>query len=628
MDLGQTVSGVVEPTSAVARAADGRIAVPVPAIARVVPDDGSAAPALSREARRIRDGLGIPMTALPGVEREERAYLYEHSKALNRLIVGEASTTGVWGFLREHLPLPLFDELRARFRPAFSPLWDRSELAALEEKDLRGLEAEWRARMAAHPRWAETAEAIREEPDYAELWRDVLGGDFDLRGRGAEYTAGMESFQASRWLGARTLLRLLGARDSGRGIYLDVLGGDGYVWRLLEAEKGVAEVRLVIVEDERFFPGEGLELPDPARELMRALSAVDERVAVLLVGAGERGRRTFRARLLLARGGELVVSGPFSTPGEGLQHLVAAREAVWLSANGSAAALVESAAEAVAASRERDGGSVVVTNDISPHMFYRAGIWGLPTREDATRLSRTFLPDSVDGVLFAYGTHHIPDMFRAVREAYAVVKPEGTVLIHDFFDEGPAGQWFHRVVDRHSKTGHDIPHIGPIQMAVVLFRAGFRGVTLHETQDPFFFACEGPGERAPDLALSYLLGMYGMAESFAGRLDEFEEVVRSTFTYPEVGEVPVFTEEFVYVPRRAVVARARKPAASGAELTEEDRVLVRGVSALFRMSPDEVMERAGAPEGVREYWFGEDGSRWNVPPEQQREWLEWAEAVP
>lgn len=455
----------------------------------------SAAPLpLSREARRIRDGLGVPITAVPGVERHERAYLREHSAALNRVIAEGAAET------------------------AFAPLWTADELEALEGRDLPGLEAEWKARMAAHPRWAAATRAIRDRGDHAATWRDILGGDFDLRGRGAEYTRGMARFQASRWVGARTLLDLLGASDAGAGTILDVLGGDGYVWRLLEAER-------------------------------------------------------------------------------------------------------------VAGGRGGDGGALVLTNDISPHMFYRAGLWGLPTREDAAHLSRTFLPDSLDGVLFAYGTHHVPDMFDATREALAVMKPGAAVLVHDFFDEGPAGQWFHQVVDRHSKTGHDIPHIGPLQMAVALFAAGFRDVELFETQDPFLFTSGGGAAQARELALGYLLGMYGMEESFRGRMDHFEEVVKTVLTYPEVGETPVFTDDFVYVPRRAVVARARKPPDGAPGCSEGDRATIRAVAAALRQAPDEVMRRAGAPEEVRPYWFGADGSRWGVSLERQREWLAWAETV-
>ncbi|HEU0077728.1 MAG TPA: hypothetical protein VFQ76_08790, partial [Longimicrobiaceae bacterium] len=182
---------------------------------------GAAMPLpLSREAKRIRDGLGLPMTALPGVEREERAYLHDHSEALNRVIVGEASEAGVWRLLREHLPGAAFAALRERARVSFSPLWSADELEMLEDMGLRDLEAEWKARMAAHPRWSAAAGVIRQENEYAHIWRDIMGGDFDLRGRGAEYTRGMASFQASRWMGARMLLDLLGAREGEPGIFL------------------------------------------------------------------------------------------------------------------------------------------------------------------------------------------------------------------------------------------------------------------------------------------------------------------------------------------------------------------------------------------------------------------------
>lgn len=586
---------------------------------------------LSRQAKRVRDGLGIPITAVPGVEREERAYLHEHSVALNRVIVGGSQEAGIWSFLRAHLPGPTFESLRSRARVAFSPLWGREELEMLEEKDLAGLEAEWRTRMSRHPRWSGAAGVIRGEEDYAAIWRDILGGDFDLRGRGAEYTRGMESFQASRWLGARTLLDLLGAREGGPGLYLDALGGDGYVWRLLEAEKGVAAARMVIVEEEGvFFDGAGV--PEGIRALMDRVAATDPRAVVLLVRPEEgdseerevRGERRLQGRLLTRPDGELVVSAVVALEAADLLRLVHAGEAVWLFGTGAG----DRAAEAVAASAETGGGALIVTNDISPHMFYRAGVWGLPSREDATRLSRTFLPGSLDGVMFSYGTHHVPDMFAAAREACRVLRPDGVVVVHDFFDEGPAGQWFHHVVDRYSKTGHDIPHIGPVQMATVLYAGGFQDVELFETQDPFLFACDGESEKATDLALDYLLGMYGMGASFVGRRDEFEQIVKTVLTYPEVGETPIFTDAFVYVPRRAVVARARKPAAGALpSYSEADRVLIRGITELFRQEPDEVMRRAGAPEEIREYWFRADGTRWGVAPEHQRTWMEWAGTV-
>jgi SAM-dependent methyltransferase len=621
-------------------AAAGRTQVPLAAPREAgAPGAGQGAPGaaaplpLSREAKRIRDGLGLPITALPGVEREARAYLHDHSEALNRVIVGEAPEAGVRRFLREHLPPAAGEAARGRARVSFSPLWHAGELESLEDKGLRDLEAEWKGRMAAHPRWSAAAAVIRQENEYAPIWRDIMGGDFDLRGRGAEYTRGMASFQASRWLGARMLLDLLGAREGEPGIFLDVLGGDGYVWRLLEAEKGVADTRLVIVEDERLAWSDGAGLPAAARELLDRLAAVDPHAALLLVrpaegSSGDRASQEagrYTGRLLAAPAGEPAVSGEIALSGAELLRLVHAGEAAWLRAADGPVA--DRAAAFAAAGRDREGGALIVTNDISPHMFYRAGLWGLPSREDATQLSRTFLADSLDGVLFAYGTHHIPDMFDATREARAVMKPGAVVVVHDFFDEGPAGQWFHHVVDKHSKTGHDIPHIGPVQMAVVLFAAGFQDLELHETQDPFFFACDGGEVKARDLALNYLLGMYGMEQSFKHRMDHFEEVVKTVLTYPEVDETPVFTEEFVYVPRRAVVARARRPEGAAPRYSAGDLAMIRTIAELFRLEPDEVMRRAGAPEEIRQYWFGVDGSRWGVSRERQREWLDWAKTV-
>ena len=480
-----------------AAAAEAR-AVPAVRIAR--PAEGARAAVggvLSHAARRVAEGLGVPITALPGVEAEDPAFLRTHTRGLNALIGGVERAAG--------------GDPHA--------LWEREELPALERGGLVGMERAWRERVATHPVWSRAAACIRREPRYADVWREILGGDFDTTGRGVEYTAGMEVFQAARWLGARTLLRLLGAAEG--GVFVDVLGGDGYVWRLLQAERRAAA------------NGHG-------------------------------------------------VSG--------------------------------------------DDGALIITNDVSPHMFARAGLWGLPTREDATRLSRTFHDASADGVLLAYGTHHIPDMFAAAAEAARVVRPGGRVVMHDFFDEGPAGQWFHQVVDRRSITGHDFAHVGPVQMAAVLLRAGLREVRLHEAQDPFLFAGHGGDGRARALALGYIAGMYGLAPGFPDGLGEMEMLIHRILTYPEVGEVPAFGDDFVYIPRRAVVATAvRAPA--GTPWSDDDRALVGRIAALFHASPRAIAARADAPDDVAAYWFAAGGRRWGVTPAEQAEWLAWAETV-
>ena len=567
---------------------------------------------LSEAARRVRDGLGLPITAVPGIESENPAYVREHSRALNELIDGRPAPGGAWGVLERHLEGEGWETLSRREPPAFPGLWSRGEVPEIEGQGLAGVEREWRRRMKQHGRWAAVTATLHGEEDFAAVWRDILGGDFDLSGRGAEYTAGMEVFQASRWLGARTLLTLLGARAH-EGIFLDVLGGDGYVWRLLQAERVAAGPPVALVRFDALDAGgvDAAALPEPLAGTVTGVHASAPDALVVAVGAPAADGSA--AAVVLRRDGDrLAASAPMRLAGEELARLeslpgVGPYEGGLFRPAGT------------------PGAAFVITNDVSPHMFARAGVWGFPTREDARRLSRTFRDASMDGVLFAYGTHHIDDMGASLREARRVVKPGGTVVVHDFLDEGPAGQWFHRIVDKRSKTGHDFPHIGPVQMAVHMLRAGLRDVRLHEIQDPFLFV-SAPGEhRARELALGYIMGMYGLAVGFPNGVDELEEAIREILTYPEVGEVPVFAEDYVYIPRRAVVAVARRPAAGeDTGPTEGDRALADSLTRLFRSTPEELTASLDLPEEVRRHWFAPSGRWWNVSPAERRDWLDWA----
>ena len=208
-------------------------------------------------------------------------------------------------------------------------------------------------------------------------------------------------------------------------------------------------------------------------------------------------------------------------------------------------------------------------------------------------------------MLFAYGTHHVTSLDEAFRASLDVLRPDGRIVVHDFLDEGRVGRWFHEVVDRHSRTGHDFPHLGPVQLAVSLYLAGFRNVELYEMEDPFVFSVpeESPAT-ARHVAFTYLLGMYGMAESFGGRLDRFGELIHEVLSYPEIGNEPLLGEDgedLVYVPRRAMVVSARRPEdGPWAPLGEADTSLVRILTDLLSAGP-----------------------RWGVTPETRRQWLSW-----
>jgi SAM-dependent methyltransferase len=570
---------------------------------------------LSHAARRVRDVLGIPITALPGLEAQDAVYIHDHTRALNELIDGRPATSGAWKVLGGSIRDGGFERLGWQDPPRFPALWERGEVADIEAGGLSGLEAAWRGRAALHPFWSRAAGCVRNEPDYAQVWHEILGGDFDVTGRGVEYTAGMEVFQASRWFGARTLLQMLGAR-SGQGIFLDVLGGDGYVWRLLEAEKCAAEPRLVLMEGGALPPAADTfpALPQAVALAAQEVFSAAPEVAVLVVGEAAAGS-PLPALLLRRRADGSVAAAPVPLAENEVAHLSSLAEAVW-----------HTPGEPFHPARPV-GDALILTNDLSPHMFTRAGAWGFPTREDATRLTRTFHEASVDGVLVAYGTHHIPDMQACAHQCFQVVKPGAPIVMHDFFDEGPAGQWFHRIVDKRSITGHDFPHVGPVQMAAVLLRAGFRDVRLYEIQDPFLFATDEAGSRARDLALGYISGMYGLAPGFPNGLGELEDAVHEILTYPEVGEEPIFAEGFVYIPRRAVVARAVRPLAGEEQYAEHDLALIRTLAGLLRQSSDGLIARHYLPEAVHQYWFKPDGSYFNLPAEARQEWVRWAEAV-
>lgn len=50
----------------------------------------------SHAARRVRDGLGTPVGALPGVEREDGVYVREHTRAPNEVISGRLVQRAGW----------------------------------------------------------------------------------------------------------------------------------------------------------------------------------------------------------------------------------------------------------------------------------------------------------------------------------------------------------------------------------------------------------------------------------------------------------------------------------------------------------------------------------------------------
>jgi len=479
-------------------------------------------PTLSPEAARLREGLGLPIRLLPAARCGTRSALWQDSTDLNRLIAGESVSRASWSPRAAGCPGGSPADRRVRCDLCFDPFWHPPEIETLERLDGLSMRAEWRRRLRRSACWAAAGAAFAPEHDFFEDWSDGACGDFGADGRGKDYTDGMAHFQAARAFGVESLLEHLEV-DRG-GLFLDVLGGDGYVMRLLEASR-------------RLRSDDGSSSPDAV--------------------------------------------------------------------------------------------PLMITNDISRHMFYRAGLWGLATREDAHSLSRTFRPGSLDGVLFAYGTHHVLGFESAVREAATILRPGGRLVVHDFLGEGKVGRWFRQVVHPESRTGHDFAHPSPIQMAVYLLLAGLRDVQIFEMDDPFVFAAAPDGdEDARRLACTYLAGMYGLTESFQGQHDRLQRLAEEILCYPEIGNVARFDRDLVYVPRRAMVVSGRRPLDGDAPFADADTRLIERIAELLDAPPEKVLARVPVEPEVASVWFAGGDLRWNLSLEECRRWADWRAAAP
>lgn len=586
---------------------------------------------LSAEASRLRDELGLPIRLLPMPREGTRDALREYTLSLNQIIAGQVAHPHVWSFVQHHLPPDRAAEFEPLFKAHFHPLWTREELSGVGERELHD---EWRRRAAGQARWSPGLRAVRQDRDFSAVWRSLETGDFDVSGRGKDYTAGMQYFQAARAFGVECLLELLGLHANRGGLFLDVLGGDGYIMRILEATRAMREKRLLVlpVVHTQLAPGDRIETSSLEILLHRVLKMADG-VLLLLVTPPSGEGASCGARLIGMHGAGVAVGDPFELPERELAWLLAERSVAWLGGQPVAtglAAILRRIADELTAGAGPGHAPLMITNDISSHMFRSAGLWGLPTREDARLLPRTFREGSLDGVLFAYGTHHVTSLDEAFRASLDVLRPEGRIVVHDFLDEGQVGRWFHQIVDKHSRTGHDFPHLGPVQLAVSLYLAGFRGVELYEMEDPFVFSVpEGSPFKAREVAATYLLGMYGMTESFGERLDRFEELLHEVLSYPEIGNEPFLGEDLVYVPRRAVVVSASRPEdGPWAPLSESDAALVGRLTELLKADPASLPALRNVPPEVGATWFGQDGSRWGVTPETRRQWLSWVSYGP
>ncbi len=201
----------------------------------------------------------------------------------------------------------------------------------------------------------------------------------------------------------------------------------------------------------------------------------------------------------------------------------------------------------------------IYTADISKFMIDACRAQALPcVRQSATR---SLFRDSVlDGVLIAYGSHHLDGDARrlAVREAHRTLRGGGRLVLHDFEIGGRCAAWFDTVVHPYSRTGHPHAHFTRDEMFHLLTDTGFRTVEVFEIRDPFTLYGCSPDE-ARHNALMHVHEMYDLIK-VAGSTADVATWLERRIT-ETLGPMAIRHEDGRYVaeiPRQALVAVGTK----------------------------------------------------------------------
>lgn len=201
----------------------------------------------------------------------------------------------------------------------------------------------------------------------------------------------------------------------------------------------------------------------------------------------------------------------------------------------------------------------IYTADISKLMIDACYAQSLPcVRQSATR--SLFRDNVLDGILIAYGSHHLDSNARrlAVREAHRTLRTGGRFVLHDFEIGGSCAKWFDSVVHPYSRTGHPHAHFSRHEMFDLLTAAGFRDVRILDICDPFTLRGRS-SEEAKRNAIMHMYDMYDLikvADSPRDIAPCLERHITETF-----GPISIQQEACGYVARisrRALVAVGTK----------------------------------------------------------------------
>jgi SAM-dependent methyltransferase len=202
----------------------------------------------------------------------------------------------------------------------------------------------------------------------------------------------------------------------------------------------------------------------------------------------------------------------------------------------------------------------IICADLSNLMVSACMRQGLPCIRQSA--SHSLLRDNaVDGVLIAYGSHHLDADARvsAVNEAFRVLKPGGRLVLHDFETGQPAAEWFDRVVHPYSRTGHAYPHFSREEMQHLFSGAGFQDISVFDMPDPFTLTGATAAE-ARSSAVKHMYEMYDLVHIAGGEGDPLAETEK--WINEVLGGIEIAQDSGGYiatVQRQALVAAGAKP---------------------------------------------------------------------
>jgi len=194
----------------------------------------------------------------------------------------------------------------------------------------------------------------------------------------------------------------------------------------------------------------------------------------------------------------------------------------------------------------------ILTGDVAAAMVSDALAQGLPAIRQAVQY-RLLGDETVDAVIFAYGTHHIDpgDRPLVVAEAYQMLRPGGRLVLQDFEEGTPTARWYSEAVHRYTHTGHRHQHLSRSVAHQLLSGAGFERVEVQLVYDPCIYYAGNPDAARIGL-LDYLVSLFALDKlvppdgELDGRFwDGVEDLVRqySTFRADDMPhECPVVTE--------------------------------------------------------------------------------------